>query len=126
MPQKLNISEPSTKKTWKLELDSSMLVGKKIGENVPGSEVSDDLSGYELKITGATDSSGFAHKPDVEGQELKRVLLTKGWGQRKKQKGLRKRKNYRGNIIAEKTVQICLVFDMFSFCGMDCDRNSGF
>jgi ribosomal protein S6E (S10) len=115
MPLKLNISEKG--KAWKLELDSESLIGKSLGEKVQGAEISPDLAGYELEITGASDIAGFAHKKDVEGQALKRVLLTKGWGMHKKPrregkkkvstpKGLRLRKTVRGKVLSEKTVQV--------------------
>lgn len=117
MPFKLNISDKG--KAWKVESSSEMIVGKKIGEHIHGKEISADLEGYELAITGASDSSGFPHKSDVEGPELKRVLLTKGWGMWKKPRklgkkivstphGLRLRKTVRGNRLSEKTVQINL------------------
>lgn len=112
---KLNISDKG--KAWKIESESESLVGKKIGEKFDGKEISPDLEGYQLEITGATDFSGFPHKSDIEGPELKRVLLTKGWGMHKKPKkegkkkvstpnGLRYRKTVRGNQISEKTTQI--------------------
>jgi small subunit ribosomal protein S6e len=117
MPFKLNISEKG--KAWKLESTSEHLIGKHIGDKLHGKELSQDLEGYELQITGASDISGFPHKGDVEGPELKRVLLTKGWGMwgkprwaGKKQKGtpdgLRLRKTVRGKQLSEKTVQINL------------------
>ncbi len=115
MPFKLTIADKG--KAWKIESTSETLVGKKIGEKIKGSDVGTDLDGYELEITGGSDSSGFPHKRDVEGPELKRVLLTKGWGMWQKPRklgkkkvstpdGLRLRKTVRGNRISEKTVQI--------------------
>lgn len=117
MPHKINISQKG--KAWKIETEPEVLVGKKIGETIPGKEISPDLNGYELEITGTSDIAGFPGKPDVEGPEIKRVLLTKGWGMHKKPKkegkkkvstpkGLRLRKSVRGNTISEKTVQINL------------------
>jgi len=104
MPYKLNISEKG--KAWKLELESDSLAGKKLGEKLEGKELSNDLAGYELIITGASDFAGFPHKKDVEGSELRKVLLTKGWGMKQKQKGLRRKKTVRGTQISDKTVQI--------------------
>ena len=117
MAFKLNISNKG--KAWKLELESEELLGKKIGDKLQGKEFSADLDGYELEITGASDIAGFPHKKDVEGRELRRVILTKGWGMHKKPKkegkkpvstpkGLRLRKTVRGNQISDKTVQINL------------------
>ncbi len=59
MPFKINISEKSGK-TYKLELDSEALVGKSLGEKVFGEEVSPDLAGYELVITGASSAKRVA------------------------------------------------------------------
>ena len=116
---KINISGKNGK-TWKFETESEVLIGKKLGEKLNGSEISPDLAGYELTINGASDIAGFPHKLDVEGPQLKRVLLSKGWGMHKRPKkegkrkvqtprGFRKRKTVRGNIISEKTTQINLM-----------------
>lgn len=115
MAFKLNISESG--KSWKMTTEDEVLVGKSLGDKINGKEISKDLEGYELEITGASDGSGFAHKKDVEGPELKRVLLTKGWGMHKKPRkegkkkvqtpdGLRLKKTVRGRQISDKTVQI--------------------
>ena len=115
---KLNISDKG--KAWKIESSAESLIGKKIGEEIDGSEASEALSGYTIKITGGSDSSGFAHKADVQGSELKRVILTKGWGMHKKPRragkkkiqtpdGLRLRKTVRGRQISEKSVQINMI-----------------
>ncbi|MBM3232117.1 30S ribosomal protein S6e [Candidatus Pacearchaeota archaeon] len=112
---KLNISDKG--KAWKVESSSETIIGKKIGEEVDGSELSENLTGYTLKITGGTDSSGFPHKPGLQGSEMKRVILSKGWGMHKVPRrggkkhrqtfdGLRLRKTVRGQQISEKTIQI--------------------
>lgn len=112
---KLNISDKG--KAWKVESSAESLIGKKIGEEIDGSELSDALAGYTLKITGGTDSSGFPHKPGLQGSELKRVVLIKGWGMHKKPRrggkkkiqtpdGLRLRKTVRGAGISEKSTQV--------------------
>jgi ribosomal protein S6E (S10) len=116
MAFKLNISEKG--KAWKLNTEDEILVGKSIGDKLNGKDISADLEGYELEITGASDLAGFPHKKDVEGPELKKVLFTKlGWGMHKKPrregkkkvqtpKGLRLRKTVRGKQISEKTIQV--------------------
>jgi small subunit ribosomal protein S6e len=118
MPFKINISEKSGK-TYKLELDSEALIGKNIRDKIPGEELSQDLAGYELEITGASDNAGFASMEDIEGIGLKKVLLTYGKcmkkrpkkeGKRKRSdvtpKGLRLRKTVRGKIISSAMAQI--------------------
>lgn len=104
-------------KTIKKEVDNERLMGRKIGESVKGSEIAPELSGYELKITGTSDKAGFPGKKDIEGPELKKVLLTKGFGMHKmprregKKKrstpdGLRLKKTVRGNTIGISTIQV--------------------
>ncbi len=117
MPYKLNISEKG--KSWKLESDSEIFIAMKVGDKIKGSEISPNLEGYELEVTGASDKAGFPHKKDLEGAEIRRILLTKGWGMHKKPKwsgkkkvstpnGLRLKKSVRGKQLSEKTVQINL------------------
>jgi len=112
---KINISHKG--KTVKKEVDNEALMGKKIGESINGSEVAAELSGYELKITGTSDKAGFPGKKDIEGPELKKVLLTKGFGMHKMPKregkkkrstpnGLRLKKTVRGNTVGISTIQI--------------------
>jgi len=115
---KLNISEHG--KAWRQESDSEAWVGRKIGEKIKGSEISADFEGYELEISGTSDKAGFPGKKDEEGSNLKRVLLTEGWGCWREPKGLRKqpikrmpkglrlRKTVRGNTISRDTIQINL------------------
>ena len=105
MSFKLNLSNKG--KAWKLEIESEVLVGKLIGDIIQGKDISEDLEGYEVEITGASDIAGFPHKKNVEGSGLKKVLFNKkGWGMRAKKSGLRLRKTVRGNQISEKTIQI--------------------
>ena len=114
MTLKLNLSHKG--KTWKIEVESSILAGKSLGDKIQGKEIKPELEGYELKITGGSDFAGFPMKKDVEGIGLKRVLLTKGWGMHKRPrgdkkkvpqpKGLRLRKTVRGKTISEKTIQV--------------------
>jgi len=95
-------------KAWKVELDSEVLAGKSLGDKVDGKDLKAELEGYEIEITGGTDTAGFPLKSDVEGIGLRRVLLTKGWGMRDSRKGVRIRKTVRGKTISEKVTQINL------------------
>ena len=125
---KLAIGNPSTKKTYKLQLnenDSKSLYGKKIGEEINGELIG--LNGYKIKITGGSDYSGFPMRPEIDGSQKKKIILTTGSvgfrarryhnvpsaeGAKKKLKqtmpGERRRKSVRGNTISEDTVQINL------------------
>jgi len=114
---KINIADKSGK-TFKLESESPELVGKELGNTILGQEISPELAGYELEITGASDNAGFASLKNVEGIALKKVLLTYGKCMHKRPKGLKKklsnktpkglrlRKTVRGKVISEATVQI--------------------
>ncbi len=118
MPFKLNISDKG--KSWKIESTSETITNKKLGDTISGKEIADTLEGYELKITGASDTSGFPHKSDVQGTEMKHLILNYGWGMHKRPrregkkkrvspKGLRLRKTVRGQQLSEKTSQINLI-----------------
>jgi small subunit ribosomal protein S6e len=104
---KLNISQSG--KSWKLEVEDDSIVGKSIGDRIEGKEISGELDGYELELTGGTDFAGFPLFKKAEGIGLKRVLLTKGWGMKDSRKGIRLRKTVRGKQISEKTIQINLI-----------------
>lgn len=114
MPHKLNISDKG--KSWKIEIEDSVLAGKSVGDKFDGKEIKPELAGYELEITGGSDLAGFPLSKEIEGVALKKVLLSKGWGMHKRPKGirkrisqprgLRKRKTVRGKTISEKTTQI--------------------
>ena len=115
MPFKINIGEKG--KTWKLELEAPNIHGKSVGDKISGSDLNQELHGYELEIMGGSDLSGFPMSKNVEGIGLKSVLLSKGWGMHKRPRrggkkkvstprGLRKRKTVRGKTISEAVVQI--------------------
>ncbi len=108
MAFKINISD-SKGKSWKVEIESESLVGKAVGDKIDGKDVSSDLDGYQLEITGGSDQAGFPLAKNVEGLGLKKLLLTKGWGMHtNKPKGLRLRKTVRGKVISPAVVQINL------------------
>jgi small subunit ribosomal protein S6e len=114
MAFKVNVSHKG--KTFKAEKENESLIGISIGDKIEGSEISDDLKGYELEITGTSDKAGFAGMSEIAGPHLKKVLLTYGKGMHKKPKGLKKvnkkpkglrlRKTVRGKEISLDTVQI--------------------
>ena len=82
---KVNISEKSGK-TYKLETESEEIVGKELHDKIDGKILSPDLEGYEIEITGASDSAGFTALEGVEGIALKKVLLTYGKAMHKRPK----------------------------------------
>lgn len=106
MPVKLNISEKG--KAWKAEVADESLFGKVIGDKINGKEIKAELDGYELEITGGSDSSGFPLSKDIEGIGVKRVLLTKGWGMHDSRAGVRVRKTIRGKQVSPTTALLNL------------------
>lgn len=116
MPFKINLGYKG--KSWKFELDSENIIGKKIGDKLSGEELKKELEGYELEITGTSDKAGFPGYKIIEGSDLKKVLLLKGFGlkkrprregKRKKRrmpKGFRLKKTLRGNTISKDIIQI--------------------
>jgi small subunit ribosomal protein S6e len=104
MPFKINVSHNG--KTYKLESENEVVVGKKIGETIQGSDLDENLSGYELEITGTSDLSGIPGFKDLEGPGYHRILRTRGTGMRDTRKGIRLRKTHRGEEISLKTHQI--------------------
>lgn len=104
MAFKINISQNG--KTYKAESDNEYFISKKIGETIDGKEISADLEGYKLEITGTSDISGIPGKKGVEGASYAREVLSYGFGMKDKRKGMRLRKTLRGEEISIKTVQI--------------------
>ena len=115
MAFKINLGHKE--KTFKLEVDSENLIGKKIGDKLEGKEIKQDLDGYELEITGTSDKAGFPGLKQIDSFQLKRVLLGYGKGMHKRprrlgkkptssHKGLRLKKTVRGNQISKDTIQI--------------------
>jgi small subunit ribosomal protein S6e len=104
MPFKINTSHKG--KTYKLETENEVLIGKKIGEQLDGSDISSDLEGYKLEITGTSDISGIPGKKGLEGSTYHRNLLTLGFGMKDRRKGMRLKKTLRGEEISPKTIQI--------------------
>jgi ribosomal protein S6E (S10) len=104
MPFKINVSHNG--KTYKLESENEVVVGKVIGETISGSDLDENLTGYELEITGTSDLSGIPGFKDLEGPGYHRILRTKGTGMRDTRNGVRLRKTNRGEEISLKTHQI--------------------
>ena len=114
MAFKINVAYKG--KTFKVETEDEKLVGLSIGDKVKGEEFSEDLTGYELEITGTSDKAGFTGMANIDGPDLKKVLLGYGKGMKMKPKGLTKknkrpnglrlRKTVRGKEISLFTIQI--------------------
>jgi small subunit ribosomal protein S6e len=115
MAIKVNVSDKDGK-TYKVEVEDTILEGKELFDVIKGEDLSADLTGYEMVITGASDKSGFIANKTVEGMGTKRVLLTYGTGMHKKPKGekkegtkpngLRLRKTMRGKVLSKDIRQV--------------------
>jgi small subunit ribosomal protein S6e len=104
---KVIISDPGTGKSQLVEVEDVQavpLVGRRLGEVVDGSMFK--LSGHKLEITGGSDKDGFPMRPDVHGGVRIKVILSKGVGFHPSQKGDRRRKTLRGEVITEDIVQV--------------------
>ena len=84
--------------------DSARLIGKKIGEAFDGGIIG--LDGYEIEITGGSDTSGIPMRESIEGPMMKKVLIEQGQGIRDTEEGTRKRKSVRGNTVSDDTEQL--------------------
>jgi small subunit ribosomal protein S6e len=104
---KVIISDPTDGKSQSIELEETQavpLIGRKLGEVIDGAVVK--LSGYKLKITGGSDKDGFPMRPNIHGGVRIGAILSEGVGFNPSQKGERKRKTLRGNVITDAIVQL--------------------
>ncbi len=108
MPEfKVVISDPKSGKAEQVEVkgeQAARLVGLKIGDIIDGSLVG--KPGVKLKIRGGSGRAGEPMRPDVHGGVKKYVLLSGPPGFHPREKGERRRKLVRGNVITEDIVQI--------------------
>jgi len=104
---KVIVSDPDTGTSKINELEEARaapFIGRRIGEAVDGAVV--DLPAHKLKITGGSDRDGVPMRPDVHGGVRRNVVLSGGVGFNPKDKGERRRKTVRGNVITDEIVQI--------------------
>jgi len=110
MPEfKLTINDVKTGRSFQKTVsgtESDIFRGKKIKDTVDGSSFG--MKGYELQVTGGSDSSGFPMRFDIDGQGRKRPLLTRGPCVKIKRKGMKKRKTVVGNSLSASIIQINL------------------
>lgn len=103
----LIISDPKEGSSQKVEIDDQRLrtlIGTRIGQVIDGTIA--DMQGYKLKLTGGTDKDGIPMRPDVHGSAKSSVILSGGVGYKPKNKGERKRKMVRGNIVSTDTTYL--------------------
>ena len=107
MPEfQIVISDPQTGKSVSKELKdkpAQSLLGMKIGQEFDATILGIDGT---VKIRGGSDKVGFPMRHDVHGGVQKHILITAGVGFNTKQKGLKKRKLVRGNVITDEIYQV--------------------
>ncbi len=104
---KVIVSDPEAGTSKVVELEEARAVpfiGKKIGETVAGAVV--DLPAHKLQIMGGSDKDGVPIRPNVHGGVRRNVVLSGGTGFKPQNKGERRRKTVRGNVITDEIVQI--------------------
>ncbi|KAK0216896.1 40s ribosomal protein s6-b [Armillaria fumosa] len=111
---KLNIANPATGAQKLIDIDDDRRVrdfmDKKISQEVPGDNVSDELKGYVFRITGGNDKQGFPMKQGVLLPYRVRLLLADGHScYRTRRTGERKRKSVRGCIVGPDIAVLSLV-----------------
>jgi small subunit ribosomal protein S6e len=84
--------------------DANRFIGRSLGETVDGDAVG--LPGYELELTGGSDTSGRPMREDVAGTGTKAILLEGGVGFEPSVDGERKRVTVRGAEVSDDTRQI--------------------
>ncbi len=100
----LIISDTKTGKSQKVEIDEKgmpPLLGLKIGDLIDGSIAG--LAGRRLQLMGGCDKDGFPMRSDVHGGIKTQVLLSGGVCFNPREKGERRKKTVRGNIVTAET-----------------------
>jgi small subunit ribosomal protein S6e len=104
---KVIVSDPMSGASKVLELEearASPFISKKLGETLDGAVV--DLPAHKIQLMGGSDKDGVPMRSNVHGGVRRAVILSGGAGFKAKEKGQRKRKVVRGDIITDEIVQI--------------------
>lgn len=104
---KVIVSDPMSGASKVLELEearASPFISKKLGETLDGAVV--DLPAHKIQLMGGSDKDGVPMRSNVHGGVRRAIVLTDGAGFKAKEKGQRKRKVVRGDIITDEIVQI--------------------
>jgi len=100
---KFSISDPSTGKVKVIDEESDRVIqpfmDKRMGAEMDGGILSEELKGYVLRISGGNDKQGFPMMQGILSNQRVRLLFSKGMKTfRERRKGSRKRKSVRGAI----------------------------
>jgi len=92
--------------------EAEALLKKRIGDRISGKDIG--MEGYEFEIKGGSDKCGFPMRKGIQRTRQKIMISGKGVGfcgkdrNKKKQKGLKKKKTVCGERISRSIVQINL------------------
>ena len=101
------VADPESGRTYQFEVDgqdANRFIGREIGDEVDASAVG--LDGFTVEITGGSDDAGRPMRGDVNGSDLKEVLLEGGAGFNPERDGERKRVTVRGKEVSEAAAQL--------------------
>lgn len=98
------VSDPKTRKAHVKKVESMPYQGAKLGQEVDLSELG--LNGYKGIITGGSDKTGTPMRSNFPGTGRKKLLIYPGIGFRKGEKGERRKRPLRGNVIANDIHQL--------------------
>jgi small subunit ribosomal protein S6e len=104
---KVIVSDPETGTSKVVELEEARampLIGRRIGETVDGAVV--DLPAHKILIVGGSDKDGVPMRPSVHGGVRRNIVISGGVGFKPMDKGQRRRKTVRGNVITDEIVQV--------------------
>jgi small subunit ribosomal protein S6e len=104
---KVIVSDPENGTSKVVEIEEARaapLIGRRIGEIVEGAVL--DLPSHKVQITGGSDKDGVPIRLSVHGGVRRSVILSGGSGFKPSEKGQRRRKMVRGNVITDDIVQI--------------------
>jgi small subunit ribosomal protein S6e len=104
---KVIVSDPQAGTSKVVDLEEARaapFIGRRVGETMDGSVV--DLPAHTVQILGGSDKDGVPMRGNVHGGVRRRVVLSGGAGFNPKNKGERKRKTVRGNVITDEIAQI--------------------
>jgi small subunit ribosomal protein S6e len=101
------VADPESGRTYQFEVDgqdANRFIGRDIGDEVDAGAVG--LDGYTVEITGGSDDSGRPMRGDVNGSDLKELLLEGGAGFNPERDGERNRVTVRGKEVSDATAQL--------------------
>lgn len=104
---KVIVSDPEAGTSKVVELEEARaapFIGRRVGETIDGSAV--DLPAHKVQLMGGSDKDGVPMRGNVHGGVRRNVVLSGGAGFNPKNKGERKRKTVRGNVVTDEIVQI--------------------